>query len=251
MELKQYFLIVKKRLLFIILCVVIATLTTAVYSYLYYTPLYQSSTKLIVNKTVEMEQMGREQMDLSALGVNIMLINTYKEIIKSQAIMDKVVQRYPELGLTPELLSSLINVQSVNNTQVMTLTVLDSSYERATKIVNAVSSVFQSEVPKIMKVNNVTILHSANLDDTPAPVNKRSNQLILISAAVALLFAVGITFLLEYLDDTFKTKEEIQRLMGVPVLTSISKMKAKQMITYKPISLRKQVGEAHYGKAEG
>lgn len=251
MELKQYFLVLKKRLVLIALCVIIATLTTAFYSYTYYTPLYQASTKFIVNKTVEIEQMGREQMDLSALGVNIMLINTYKEIIKSPAIMDKVAQRYPELGLTPELLGGLVNVQSVNNTQVMTFSVLDYSYERAAKIVNAVSSVFQSEIPKIMKVNNVTILYAANPDESPPPVNKRSNQYILISAAVSLLFAAGIAFLLEYLDDTLKTKEDIQKLMGVHVLSSVSRVKPKQLTTYRPISPRKQVGESHYAKAEG
>ncbi|MCZ8516482.1 Wzz/FepE/Etk N-terminal domain-containing protein [Paenibacillus filicis] len=251
MELKQYFLIIKKRVLLIILCVVIATLTTAFYSYKFFTPLYQASTKFIVNKTVEVEQMGQQQMDFSAMGINIQLINTYKEIIRTPAILDKVVQRYPELGLSPEILSSMINVQSVNNTQVMTITVVDYSYERATKIVNAVSSVFQSEIPKIMKVNNVTILHSASLDDAPQAINQRSNQYIVISAAVALLFAIGIAFLLEYLDDTFKSEEEVQRLLGVQVLASIPKMKKKQITPFKNISSQKQAGEGRYANMEG
>ncbi|UUZ80816.1 hypothetical protein LJK88_39425 [Paenibacillus sp. P26] len=251
MELKQYFLVMKKRLLLIILCVVIATLTTAVYSQLFYTPIYQASTKFIVNKTVEIERLGQQQMDLSALGFNIQMINTYKEIIRTPAIMDKVVQRYPELGLTPDMLSSMINVQSVNGTQVMTLSILDYSYERATKIVNAVSSVFQSEIPKIMKVNNVTILHSANVDDTPQPINKRSSQYILISAAVSLFFAIGLAFLLEYLDDTLKTGEDILRTMGVPVLVSVPKLKMKQVTTIGKTSSRKRVGEGRYANIEG
>ncbi|CAG7613226.1 putative capsular polysaccharide biosynthesis protein YwqC [Paenibacillus solanacearum] len=251
MELKQYFGIIRKRLVLIILCVIIATLTTAAYSYSVYTPVYQASTKFIVNKTVEIEQMGREQMDLSAVGLNIQLINTYKEIIRTPAIMDKVVQRYPELGLTPDLLSRMINVQSVNNTQVMTLSVADTSYERATKVVNAVSSVFQSEIPKIMKVNNVTILNSAGIDDNPLPINKRSNQYILISAAVSLLFAVGIAFLLDFLDDTLKNEEDIQRLMGAPVLASIPRMKTKHAQRLKPIFQEKRVGDAQYAKVEG
>jgi capsular polysaccharide biosynthesis protein len=245
MEIKEYIRILKRRLWLIIGCVLIATITAAIYSRLYIPPVYQATTKLIVNKTVEQEQFGREQMDLGAIGINIRLIDTYKEIIRTPAILEKVVQRHPELNLTPDYLSRVINVQSLNQTQVMTLTAVDYSYERAMQIVNAVSLVFQTEIPKIMKVDNVTVLNMAQMTDNPTPINQKSSQYIMISFAISLLFAIGISFLLEFLDDTIKTEEDIEQVLGLPTLTTVIKA-GNEPKTTRSKPNRRKTGEAAY-----
>ncbi|TDG00301.1 YveK family protein [Paenibacillus piri] len=247
MELKDCVRIVKKRLWLIVLCVVVSTLTTALFSHYNSRPIYQASTKLIVNKTIEQGQLGKEQMDFGAISTSISLIDTYKEIIKTPAIMDKVIQRYPDLRLTEDQLIKSINVSALNGTQVMTLMAIDLSYERAVKIVNAVSEVFKSEIPKIMKVDNVTILNVAKMNDNPQPLNLKTNQNIIISFAVSLLFGVGIAFLLEFLDDTLKTKEDVEAALGLPTFSVIpvTKVKALKLQRSKRAS-RRQVGEAPY-----
>jgi len=246
MELKEYLRIVKKRLWLIILCVIISTITTAVYSHYNSKPIYQASTKLIVNKTIEQGQLGKEQMDFGAISTNISLIDTYKEIIKTPAIMDKVIQRYPDLRLNEEQLIRSINVSALNGTQVMTLMAIDRSYERAVLIVNAVSEVFKSEIPKIMKVDNVAILNVAKMVDNPVPLNYKTNQNIIISFAVSLLCGIGIAFLLEFLDDTLKTKEDIQSVLDLPTFSIIPVMKETKLRPQTKEASRRQVGEAPY-----
>ncbi|MEI7026108.1 YveK family protein [Paenibacillus sp. y28] len=251
MELNELFQIVKKRLWLIVCCVLVAVVTTAVYSYYYIQPVYFASTKLIVNKTIEIDQIGREQMDFGAMGINFSLINTYKEIIKNPAITEKVVQRHPELGLTAERLSQVIDVQSVNNTQVMTITARDSSYPKAMQIANAVSEVFQTEIPKIMKVDNVTILNAAQMQENPVPMNASlKNQYMLIGVALALLFGIAISFLIEYLDDTLKTEEDVMQLLGTPVLAAVGRLPGNQMLPMKKKPIRKRAGEASNAKLE-
>ncbi len=225
MDFKEYAGIVKKRLLLIVCCMVIATVTAAFFSSMNYIPLYQASTKLIVNKTMQQDQFGKEQMDLGAISINMTLINTYTEIMKSPAIMDKVVQWHPDLELSAEQLTSMVRVQPLNGTQVMTLTAVDVSYERAAKIVNAVTEVFQSEIPKIMKVDNVAILHMAQMKENPIPMNKKTNQTLIISFAVSAMISIGLAFLLEFLDDTLKKEEEIAGLFGTTVLASIPRIR--------------------------
>jgi hypothetical protein len=44
---------------------------------------------------------------------------------------------------------------------------------------------------------------------------------------LALMVGVGISFLLDYLDDTVKTEEDIEALLEVPVLTSIPKFEER------------------------
>ncbi|MEK8126953.1 Wzz/FepE/Etk N-terminal domain-containing protein [Paenibacillus filicis] len=242
--------ILKKRLWIVLLVVVIATITTAVFNKYNYRPVYQASTKVIVNKTVELEQLGKEQMDLGSMAYSIRLIDTYKEIIRTPAIMEKVVQRYPDLRLSPGELSQIINVQSINNTQVMTISVRDLSYERAMQVANAVTAVFQTEIPKIMKVNNIEILHNAEAKENPMPINEKSNLYVFISAFVALIFALGVVLLLEFMDDTLKSEYDITQTMGLELLASVPEMKKSQFKSLKQTRPRSQGGEIAYATVE-
>lgn len=228
-DLRVYYTILKKRLWFILTCVIVTTSAAAVYSNYNYQPLYQASTKLLVNKTVELDQLGKEQMDFGAIGVNISLINTYKEIIKTPVIMEKVVQRNPDLNLNADQLINTVNVYAVNDTQVMAITVIDYSYERAVFITNAVAEVFQAEIPKILKVDNVTILTEAKMKDFPQPINERTNTYIILGFMASLIFSVGVVLLLESLDDTLKSEEDIRQVLAVPSLTVVPKMNARQI----------------------
>lgn len=41
---------------------------------------------------------------------------------------------------------------------------------------------------------------------------------MLIAFFIGLMVSVGIAFLLEYLDNTVKTQEDVEKLIGVPVI---------------------------------
>ena len=243
---KEYYLILRKRWWIVVLCVLLFTILTSMYSNANYQPIYQASSKLIVNTTLAQDLMGKEQIDFGAIGINIALTSTYKEIIKSPAIMDKVLQRYPDLNLSTEQLISIVNISNLNETQVMTIVARHSSYEKAVKIVNAVSDVFKVEIPKIMKVDNVTILNRVQLQNNPIPVNEKSNQTLIMSLAAALIVAFGIILLLEVLDDTLKTDEDICQIFEVSSLTVIPKMKKKDFRSVKRNKIQEKAGEAAY-----
>jgi succinoglycan biosynthesis transport protein ExoP len=64
--------------------------------------------------------------------------------------------------------------------------------------------------------NTLTVVEQAELPTSPIGPNKRMS--ILLSAAIGFSLAAGAAYLLEYLDDTLKTPEEITKLLGVPVI---------------------------------
>ncbi|OPH56702.1 hypothetical protein BC351_27560 [Paenibacillus ferrarius] len=249
-NLKEYLMIIKKRMWLIIGCVLAVTILTAMYTTSHYQPIYQASTKLIVNKTVEQDQSGKEQIDYGAIGVNLALMNTFKEIIRTPAIMDKVVQRFPDLNVSTDQLISIVNVSNLNETQVMTISARHFSHEKAVKIANAVSDVFQTEIPKIMKVDNVTILNRAKSQDNPIPINQKSNQYIILSFIVTLAAMVGLILLLDALDDTLKTDKDIREIFESPTLAYIPKAKErdKELRTNRNPKSRKKTGETPYAK---
>ncbi|MDR6878349.1 Wzz/FepE/Etk N-terminal domain-containing protein [Bacillus sp. 3255] len=246
LDLKDYLKILRKRVWMIVIIVVLTTIATGVVSYFFITPVYEASTKLIVNKSND--QVGISQVDINTVNVNIRLIDTYKEIIRTPRVMDKVVADYPELNISAEQLIKSVKVSSVNNTQVMTLIVQDPSYERAANIVNAVSKVFQSEIPKIMKVDNISLLNEAKDIEQPVPVKPNKKLNVAISFVVSLMIALGIAFLLEYMDDKFKTEEDVQQYLGLPTLTMITKMKQDDFQNQSKKTIEQRVGEPSHVK---
>lgn len=225
LDLRDYFQIVKKRLWMIVSIVIVVCLLAGVYSLYIKKPVYEASTKIIVNQTQQV-QTSASQLDLNQINTNIQLINTYKEIIKTPAILDVVAQNYPEFNITAEELLTKVNVSSVNNTQVMTLVVQDNSYQRAAEIVNAISLVFKQEIPSLFNVQNVSILNEAKLNPSvePGPVEPNVVMNLAIAFIVSLMIGLGIAFLLEYMDDTLKTEEDIEKYLGLPTIAMITRL---------------------------
>lgn len=244
LELKDYLKMVRKRLWMLLAIVVASCLATGVVSYWFLKPVCQASTKLIVNKPNE--RVGVEQLTINDVNLNIRIIDTYKEIIKTPYIMDLVAREYPEFNLTSEQLIQKVKVSSVNNTQVMTLVVEDYSHEKAVNIVNAVSKVFQREIPKVMKVDNVSLLSEAKIVEQPKPVKPNHKLNIAISFVVSLMIGVGLIFVLEYLDDTLKTESDIEKYLGLPTLSIVTKIKPEDIEGALEKAQTTQVGEGKY-----
>lgn len=227
LELKDYYRILRKRIWLILSIVLVTTVTVGIVSFYVLSPVYEASTKIIVTKSDEPGAIS--QLDINAINLNLKLIDTYKAVIKTPAIMDVVVIENPEFGLTAEQLINKVQVSSVNNTQVMTLAVQDEDYNQAARIVNAISTVFQKEIPKIMKVDNVSLLNQAKLMDNPVPIKPNKLMNIAIAFILGLFVSVGLALMLELLDDSVKTEADIERLLGLPTLAAVAKLKPEDM----------------------
>lgn len=241
LDLKGYVSILWKRKWLIAICVIAGCLATGLYNYFFTNSIYQANSKIIVNQTKESN--GNGKLSINEVNLNIQLVNTYKEIIKTNAVMDRVAKKHPELGLTAEQLIGRIQVGTINDSQVMTLSVQDNSYDNAIKTVNAVASVFKETIPTIMSVDNVEILSEAKIayDVSQSPIT-----LILVGFIVSLMLSVGVTFLLEYLDDTVKNEAEIAQLLGVPTFAAVAVITRKDLIPNQGKRSKQEVEGAPY-----
>jgi capsular polysaccharide biosynthesis protein len=78
-----------------------------------------------------------------------------------------------------------------------------------------------------MNVDNVSILSQAQVSDSPSPIKPNPTLNIAIAIVVGLMAAVGLAFLLEYLDTTMKTEEDIEAVLDIPILGVIATMDEK------------------------
>lgn len=215
-SLKELFLTLKKRLSLIALITILFATISGLISFFYLTPIYQASTQILVN------QSKNEQNTYSAgeVQTNLQLINTYNVIIKSPAILDLVIKEL-DLNMTTGQLNGKITVQSEQNSQVVTISVQDSDPNLAADIANKTASIFQTEIKNIMNVDNVSILAKAVVLDNQSPIKPQPLMNIAIALVVGLMIGVGVAFLMEYLDNTIKTEQDIEQTLGLPVLGAI------------------------------
>ncbi|OVE35724.1 capsular biosynthesis protein [Priestia aryabhattai] len=222
-SLKELFQTVKKRIWLITLITVVAAIISSVVSFFVLTPVYEAKTQLLVNQAKSDQQL----YNATEVQTNIQLINTYNVIIKSPTILDKVKNEL-KLDRTVEELNEQISVSSAKDSQVVEIVVQDPSPHVAAQIANKTAGVFQSQISKIMKVDNVSILSKAEVKGEVSPVEPKPLINILISIIVGLLLGVFITFLLEYLDTTLKTEQDIEMVLDLPVIGVITNIQSIQ-----------------------
>ena len=223
-SLQDLFKTLKKRLLLIILTTIVAITVSGVVSFLYLTPIYQSSTQILVNQ----EKADISTFNSQDIQTNLQLINTYNEIIRSPYILTKVIAEL-DLNTTPGALSGQITVNNRQNSQVVNITVQHTNPSIAVDIANTTASVFQKEIKNLMKVDNVSILTPAVLGANPSPVKPDPMLNMAIAAVIGLMLGVGIAFLLEYLDTTVKTEQDVEELLNLPILGLISPISDKEI----------------------
>lgn len=204
--------LLKRNWKFIVGLSLLGALLAAAISFFLIKPTYSASTQILVNN-----KASEDRLELQANQTDLQLINTYNEIIKSPVILDKVAKN---LNISNDL-SSKISVSNSTQSKVITIAATSKNYKDAAKIVNETARVFSKEVGKIMNTDNVTVLTKADEDLKPSPVKPKPLINTLIGLILGLLLALAITLLNNMLDKRVRTEEEVQEILGLPVIGTI------------------------------
>ena len=183
------------------------------------TPKYEANTQILVSQSQQSEVIESQEIQAS-----LQLVNTYRDIIKSPTVLDDVVSNL-DLQATSSAISEKINVTNQDQSQVLTVTVTDPSAQNAQDIANEVASVFQSTVPEVMNVDNVSVLAAADVGNNPSPVSPQPVINIAIGLILGLLVGLGIAFLRAFMDKRVTTEEDVQKYLDLPVLGTVAKFK--------------------------
>lgn len=240
MDFIQYLQVIRKNLLWILSFVIIASATSAWVSYNLVPTKYESSVRIIVNSS--------DKLDLGAVNTNILLINTFKELVKSPTVLNRTIAEYPELNLSIDQLEKSIKVVSSKDSQLLTISVTMESYEYGTKVVNAISKVFQEQVASMMQIYNILVLPDDVLNSQTPKVASKQIINILLAFVVSLLISVGFVIGKETLDQTIRNTSTLDNILGVPSLGTISKITKKETKKHDMKSVDRKVGDATYAK---
>ena len=210
-DLKEYMSIIWNKKWLILGVTLLAIIISAIISFFVLEPTYETSTKILVGRSnVSQNAINYEDIMLSQS-----LVNTYGEIIKSETVLNEVIANL-KLNISTGALKKRIKVNPVAETEIIEIKVNDTDPNLATNIANELAKVSMKNVKEIMKIDNVQVIDQAQIPKSPIKPNKNMN--IAIAAILGFMIGIGIVFLREYLDNTIKTPNDVEKYLGLSTI---------------------------------
>nr|WP_269323018.1 Wzz/FepE/Etk N-terminal domain-containing protein [Lactobacillus delbrueckii] len=234
---RRLFILIRKHIISILIWMIGLGLIAYGVSEYVLVPKYTASTQLLVNrKTADANQAyANQQADINAVttykdiitsnvilkGASKYLANPVTLVKKAtpakkavyrtnddgtRTLVKKAVKAKPAVykresksySISPSELASAVSVTTTTSSQVFTLSATAETPAKAQAIANAVAKEFKEQIPKIMDVNNVTIV-------AEAPKGTKSFPNVKMITAVGVLAGLVISLLIIIIKDLSDT----------------------------------------------
>ena len=175
------------------------------------TPKYQASINMIVNTRQDSSSTFTSDNFNTAKN----LISTYAVIIKGNTVLNEVIDKL-DLDMTYTELYDMVEVTSVDSTQIMQITVTDTDAERAGEIAQTISEI----VPEVLveKVEAGPCKAVSDIEIDPNKVFPQTTKYVVLAGLLGAVLVCGILVLAHLLHDTVVDDEDVQKKLGLPVL---------------------------------
>ena len=180
---------------------------------------YQSTSRIYV---VSRQNQDNNALTNSDLQAGSYLVKDYREIILSQNVLSQAIEEL-KLDMTPAELSKKISVSVPTDTRILSITAKDGDPKEAARIANGLRNVAAEKIIAVTKVSDVTTLDEAEVPQSPSSPNIRRNVLLGFIAGAGLM--VVLMVVVEVLDDRVKRPEDVEELMGLPLLGVVPDIK--------------------------
>ena len=218
-NLRDLLIYFRKHLVLFFAMVVLCVSAGTAYTILVQKPEYKSRATIILSSD---KSKTTVQSEITA---NKNLIETYTEVVKSHRVLDRVIQ---ENNLTESYdgLVSKINVSSLKDTEIISISVVDANAYRSFELANEVADIFKEEISQIYNDTSVNILDHAVEPRSPYNIDVVKQEIIYTVAGMVLGF--GIILVLFYFDRTIKTTEQIDEIFKLPIFGQVHKLETNK-----------------------
>lgn len=210
-DLLEVFAVVRQHILVVILATVIAAVAGFSVSRFLLVPQYEASALMIVNT----RQDTTANVTSDQINSATKLVSTYSIIIKSDTVLQQVINN---LGLTltyPEL-QDRVTVTSVDDTQVMQITVRSDNIEWARQVCEQITLIAPDVILESVEAGSVKLISQASANPDPVSPNVMRNTAV--AAMLGLVLSLGVIILREMLDNRIKTEDDVRKYLDMPVI---------------------------------
>ena len=214
-SLSEIFEALKKRWIMIVAITLTATIISGVISFFVIDPVYEASTKVFIGK----EESDDAAYNSSDINMYQQLLQTYAQAIKTKDLVNRAISGLSYDELEASSVVDALTVNPISSTQILEIKYKSKDAEEAKDVLKGITDEFIVTAKELVPNGNVRVIEEVELPENPVSPNKKMN--IAIAFLLGLMVSVGLVFLLEYLDNTYKNKEQLEKDLGIPVLGAI------------------------------
>ena len=223
-DLRELFNIFWNKKYQILLTVLIFCIIGIVYTIGFTTPVYSAKTTLVL------AMLGNSSGDQSSNSItttdvtlNAKLVGTYSKLVKSDKVVRQVLSNL-NIDDDENKIKGNISVTQEEDSEVIKITVKHENATYAAKIANEVASEFSKMINEIYKIDNIYIVDEAEVPNSPSNIHHTKD--VILFAFVGLALSAAYVFILNMLDNTIKTSEDVEKSYGIPVLVTVPKIES-------------------------
>lgn len=223
-DLRRLVQAVWRRIWIVILVAVVTTSIALVGTLMLVTPQYQSAAKFYVNNgSLNLGGLGDISITAGDLSASKGLVNTYIVILSTRETLNDVID-YAGVDMTYKELRGYLSAAAVNETEIFQVTVTHPDPLVAEKLANAIAHVLPKRIDTIVEGTSAKVVEAAIVANDPSSPNYVQSALLGLLAGV--LLSVGGIVILELVDTTMRTEDDIYRACVHPVLATVPDMTA-------------------------
>jgi capsular polysaccharide biosynthesis protein len=184
------------------------------------TPRYEATTTILVSQT---PSQNPTSLGSDVAGVQS-LVQTVVEAVSSRPIAASVIDNLG-LQMEPQTLLENASVEAVPDTQFIEVVYTDTDPARAQEVANSIGQVSSNQVSEV----SAGVITAEVWEEAVQPVSPASPTPILnglLALGLGLMFGVGLAVLLEFMDDSWRSPEEVEEISGVPTFGVIPEFSA-------------------------
>ncbi len=214
LDVKDFFKYILSKQIIVILCIFLVVIIGSIYTFKLKVPQYKASTTIVLTT----ENKSNSAITQNDLTLNKSLVLTYSEIVKSKKVLNQVIKNL-DLNISYGELNSMLQVNSVSDTEIINITVISEDKNLTYTIANETAKIFSKEIVNLYNIENVNIIDKAEKPDLPYNMNYTKDIIIYIIIGI---FLGNILIIFNfYFDTSIKSTDEIEMKLGLPLLGSI------------------------------
>ena len=218
LDLKELLQIFWEKKLQIILIIAIFAVVGIIYTLTFVTPKYAAKTSLLLATNSSSVNTYSSSITTTDITLNSKLVSTYSKLVKSDKVVRTVISNL-SLNMEEATLKKIVSVTAAEDTEFIEISVKNEDPALATKIANEIAKVFIDNVKEFYGVENVHVVDAAEVPQAPYNINHAKD--IVIFAFIGVVVAVMNVLIVNILDTTIKSEEDIEKNFGFTVLATI------------------------------
>lgn len=205
-----------KRWKIIIIISLVFTVLAAIFAFFILKPKYETEIKLFIGKESSSENSNYNNSEV-IMYQNLM--QTYSQLVTTDSVIEPAlkVANVP-MNEAGKVIGGISVVQS-STTQILDIKYQSEDKAKLIPIINAITESFIYKATKLIPGSNIQIIQNAQMPNEPVSPNKTLD--IVIGFVLGLIVGIMVALGMEYLDNTIKSKEELEKIMDIPVIGMI------------------------------